>query len=1376
MPSRLAEDAQATVQGESPWKILVRALTDTTSGDSVDCAMCKNTYHMNCVRPPLLKKPARGFAWSCGPCSRKQEKRLETRNTPRVGEKAKEGDEEEIVEEEEEDNGPASDPMSGSSSRDSESPESGPRPATAEQMAQAKLWPYRYLGVHCRVEDALDYDDRIYPRASSRLGPRHQANVIVWHGRALELIKPADIKRRYVKGSSHKKEAKFSRDTIAALEADKQDREKRPKWVVDEPHGYIRRGEDRPKKDAACTAKLRFRLPSVGESSVRGGGPRGMDDAAQMPAEREKLVDEYMQRAKTLAKEIGVQPYSTNFLDKALEILCDNGYNAEAALSQLRHLDRKKDLKEPEFNKEELRRFEEGIAKHGTNLYEVSRHVGKGQSHANIVRFYYMWKKTERGRQVWGNYEGRRTKKQAKPLDSALVDDVADECDDSAFDNEKATIRKRGFECKFCSTRKSPQWRRAPSTAPGTTVATDSGSKTSKDKGMHLLVALCQRCAGLWRKYAIQWENIDEVAKKVAQAGGRAWKKKMDEELLIELANANDANSVGIGTGTAPGAASFGVEGPSVSTPEQDSSRKKQKLGIDKEPSQPQAEPAKKKVIEKPPEPPLIPEQPRIKILPCAVCAQMDSVGNPLFSCRHCRMTVHRNCYGIAEARTPNKWTCDMCSNDQTSQLSTSYECVLCPVHYNEHELMEPPRISHKKKSDREREKERLEREMVLEATEHFRRKQEELGRPFEPREPLKRTAGNNWVHVMCAVWTAEIKFGDAIALEPSEGVGSIPLSRYQQLCKICKTSNGACVTCHQCPATFHVACAQQHGYNLGFDVTPVKSSRRDVISTVTLGNELGSVAPVAYCKEHSVKSIVHAIHEPIESSNLNALQLFVRNYKQADLSLTGTVRKAAIISSSTRALNQVTTHGPGRRGSTSNGPFSGTVFSARSTRVSPVAMVIESEEVNQDGDRIVHLTDDQMVEPSTKECSSCGTSTSPKWHKLRSKPKPRAMSPSTVDSKQRSPHLETSARQSLTNGYTSADGRYDREASNFRTGSDLPEVTSMANGHLATSEVVGSQETPGAGPVEIAPRQTVRGKLIVENTVDSEPSFQCHKCFLKKPEEPSPIPKVVLPPEIPDPPPPEAMAPEVQARSPVAWTQRQHPPLPQHAPYERWSAPAPPHHAPPQHRPPHPYTNGIPRSPPRHSVHGPPSQYNAPPPAYYSNGHDPRDRHNGPPLQHHMNPGPLYGNGNSRVEHRSYPEARSYHQTSPQYPRPNSNGVPSPQPPGPPRMLHHLARPPLGPPPGPPHGPPRAAENPFADDHPEINHSRQSRPPRRDYRADPSMAGRNRARDERPRTPTEGLGPSRSGGAEWHTGGGDVGTPNGTGASASPSLRNLLH
>ena len=52
---------------------------------------------MSCVNPPLLKKPSRGFAWACGPCSKAQEKKLEARNTPNVADPMMDADEEEYA-------------------------------------------------------------------------------------------------------------------------------------------------------------------------------------------------------------------------------------------------------------------------------------------------------------------------------------------------------------------------------------------------------------------------------------------------------------------------------------------------------------------------------------------------------------------------------------------------------------------------------------------------------------------------------------------------------------------------------------------------------------------------------------------------------------------------------------------------------------------------------------------------------------------------------------------------------------------------------------------------------------------------------------------------------------------------------------------------------------------------------------------------------------------------------------------------------------------------------------------------------------------------------------------------------------------------------
>ena len=1238
--------------------------------------MCKNTYHMNCVQPPLQKKPARGFAWSCGPCSRKQERKLEARNTPLVGERGGDGDEEEYFDEDEEDHGVASNPTNGSSPGLADN-DGEVQAATKEQMAQAKLWPYRYLGIHCKVEDALDYDDRIYPRASSRLGPRHQANVLPWHGHQVEYVKPAEIKKKYIKGGSHKKDAKLSKETIAAMEAEKLTRERRPKWVIEEPPGFVHRGEDRPRDDLANTAVPLFKLPKVGETSSRGG------DDTDVPmidtAEREEIVDDYMKAARSMAPSFGLKEYSTNLLDKALELLYANDFDDCKALDDLLRVDPRKDLKEPNLSKHDLHSFEEAVAKYGSNLGDISRHVGKHVAHGEIVRFYYVWKKTERGKQIWGGYEGRKSKKQAKQSDGALLDDVADDYDDSAFDNDKASRRKRGFECKFCCTRQSRFWRRAPQTAPGTTVPAEAGNR-SKDKGSRLMVALCQRCAGLWRKYAIQWENVDEIAKKVAQTGGRAFKRKMDEELLIELVSANEASSIGMGTTAVAAAQSLGMDVPRALTiqPEQEGPRKKVKTGTEKEVAPPpaQVEPPKKKP-EKPPEPPLIPEQPKFRTLPCAVCGDMEPLEDEHFCCRHCRLTVHRNCYGISEGRSAQKWLCDMCSNDATNQYSTSYECILCPVQYHEVDIMEPPKASHKKKSDREREKERLEKEMVMEALIKYHQKQEESGRPLFPREPLKPTASNHWMHVVCAVWAPWIKFRDASLLDKAEGVLTIPANKFREVCKLCKTNSGVCVTCHKCPATFHITCAQSHNYPMGFDVTPVKGSRRDTVNSVTLGNESGCVEAVIYCREHAVKTITHPMNEVVEESGMNALQVFVRNFKQADLSLTGTVRKAAMFQQS-RINAQGSSLSSSHRGSLSNGTsHSGAVALApnvRSSRASPEDVTVKSEEVDEDGDRILHLESSYVEEVVVKQCARCNTSSSPKWYKLD--------------------------QEKRTNGQS---------------------------------------DTSALGIINIG-----------DGKSDYSTHHLCHRCNAKRLREPSP-PKPV-PEDIHRPLSDDNQMRQTHSPPPSTWPPL--PPAPQHHP-SHWQSQAP---APVPYANTASMMNGVVHGPSQ-AIPKPPSPYVTPQAQYYTNGYDRREPPNTMPHPHppaHQPNGPQSQYAHRRPsmpmeQQHSYPHPPPSHHGSPQFGNPLINGAHSPA------MDHRIGQGPSG------H--PRAAENPFIV-------PQQS--PRQHYHG---LHGSPRPRtgDSRPMTPSAMHGRHPGWDRDRDRDRDRVDGQLTNGASASPSLRNLL-
>src|SRR5690606_22980886 len=67
----------------------------------------------------------------------------------------------------------------------------------------------------------------------------------------------------------------------------------------------------------------------------------------------------------------------------------------------------------------------------------------------------------------------------------------------------------------------------------------------------------------------------------------------------------------------------------------------------------------------------IVPEPPKPPPVPCAVCLQTDPAGTQKLTCRECKLTVHRACYGVREIRGANKWLCDMCANDKNPQSST---------------------------------------------------------------------------------------------------------------------------------------------------------------------------------------------------------------------------------------------------------------------------------------------------------------------------------------------------------------------------------------------------------------------------------------------------------------------------------------------------------------------------------------------------------------------------------------------------------------------------------------------------------------------------------------------------------------------------------
>ena len=542
------------------------------------------------------------------------------------------------------------------------------------EIAHAKMWPMRYLGIHCRVEDVLQYEDRaIYPRASSRLGPKHQANVSEWYGRPVQLVKPTEIKKKYVKSGSNKKDTKLTKETQQALDADRAAKAKRPKYIEDEPPGYVARGGDFANDDKAnCTAQVLFKLPTIGEESER-----GLDD--NVTTQSEEITDAYMKKARDVAKKLGVEPYSTDFLDRAVSLLQKHSFNMEAALKELGKTKAtgnwpnarwgwaaRDQLRDPRLTlkDDEKKRFADGVRRYGSELRLVRQHV-RTISHADTVRYWYYWKKTPQGRKIWGAYDGRKnaSKKKAATVEAStkLLDDIADDHDDSAFENQKIYNLSKRMQCKFCNIRHSRFWRRAPNTSPGETVL---GDQRSKDKNTPYNVALCQRCARLWRKYAIRWEEQDVTKTNLNQNGGRNWKRRVDEELVKEWQIAEETKDL----------PPIELEDMPGVIPHPDGPPAKKLKGANGAVPAPAPLPEKKKpVVQAPPPPPPpkeptpppVPNPPKMRVFPCAVCDAYEHPSDPLLQCRDCRLTVHRGCYGVSENKNSLKWSCDPCANDR---------------------------------------------------------------------------------------------------------------------------------------------------------------------------------------------------------------------------------------------------------------------------------------------------------------------------------------------------------------------------------------------------------------------------------------------------------------------------------------------------------------------------------------------------------------------------------------------------------------------------------------------------------------------------------------------------------------------------------------
>jgi hypothetical protein len=257
------------------------------------------------------------------------------------------------------------------------------------------------------------------------------------------------------------------------------------------------------------------------------------------------------------------------------------------------------------------------------------------------------------------------------------------------------------------------------------------------------------------------------------------------------------------------------------------------------------------------------------------------------------------------------------------------------------------------------------------------------------------------------------------------------------------------------------------------------------------------------WCKEHvPTKTIVHRMHDVVDDTGLNALQLYIQNFKQADLTLTGTVRKATLFTQSTKAVNSVSATPLANRRTSTTANTNGGSLGGRGS-VSYIKVEDTSAEM-----ALLVSTGSETI------CVTCSVDVSPKWWPFRP-----VLANTTVDSSMGS------------------------SGDHAPPGEPLGTAVETGTGHIALAAAALHQDTQKPVPVST--------------------EAQCHKCHLNKARvEPSPPP--IQQREVSRPPiaasstinGPATDADMIQTRTQYAW-----PPPPTYStnsPYSNWSRHSP--------------------------------------------------------------------------------------------------------------------------------------------------------------------------------------------------------------------------
>lgn len=229
---------------------------------------------------------------------------------------------------------------------------------------------------------------------------------------------------------------------------------------------------------------------------------------------------------------------SVDLKTRIIQELERHDYNTQDALQAVSKLTSDDFPHAVEWTPEEVESFEKAITLYGHDLFRVGRKV-PSKKHADVVRYFYQWKKTDRYEPVYSQWTTiyKPTKRFKKFIDNKMVveeeNDVSrmpiDDGDEEESDSEHdATVvhvdaqTMRSFQCANCLAIDSIRWRRMP---------TDIDRKRKQFRQV-----LCDACGEYWLKYGVMRKTAAMLDNKHAlQRGGVKRGNNMIKDLPTTL-------------------------------------------------------------------------------------------------------------------------------------------------------------------------------------------------------------------------------------------------------------------------------------------------------------------------------------------------------------------------------------------------------------------------------------------------------------------------------------------------------------------------------------------------------------------------------------------------------------------------------------------------------------------------------------------------------------------------------------------------------------------------------------------------------------------------------------------------------------------------